>query len=310
MIVTARDVDERVARLALSQYGAFSRAQALRVGATDRVVGRRIAAGAWLTLEPGTYALRAAPASWHRSLMAAVLAAGPPAVVSHRAAAALHGFAGFRRGCPEIVVRRGRVSSTRLARVHSAVELPAADCGSREGIPVTRPARTILDVAAGVHFHRLLEVYDEAVAARLLTHTELSRCLERAGRRGLRGTAAARRLLAERAAGEGIPTGRLEHEMQLLLRRGDVPAPVCQFAAPWRTAGRQRVDFAWPDQRLILEADGRRWHTRDADFIRDRARDREAVTAGWKVLRVTWEDVRDRSTEIVTQVRACLREAA
>ncbi len=307
--MTARDVDERVARLAGRQHGAFTRAQALGEGATDRIVGGRLAAGTWLVLEPGTYALAAAPATWHRALMAATLAAGPRAVLSHRAAAALHVLVGFGQGRAEVTIDGSRDGTTKLARVHCSGVLSASDRGRQQGIPVTRPARTIVDIAGSISFHRLVEVYDEAVTTRLVTHDELRRCLERVARRGLRGTAAVRRLLVERGAGGGVPTGRLEQSVLRMLRAGGVPEPVCQFAAPWRNAVRERVDFAWPAQRLVLEADGRRWHTREADFDRDRARDRQAAVLGWTVLRITWDDVSAHSAEVVSQVAACLRAA-
>jgi len=242
--------------------------------------------------------------------MAAVLASGPGAVVSHRAAAALHGLAGFGRGRPEVTVPSGREGGTNLALIHRSGVLTGADRGHRDGIPVTRPARTIVDIAGDVSFDRLLEIYDGSVTARLVTHDDLARCLERVGRRGLGGTAAMRRLLAERDAGVGVSASRLERRVLRVLRVGGVSEPVCQFAAPWRAARRERVDYAWPAQRLILEADGRRWHTREADFSRDRARDRQAAALGWTVLRVTWDDVCERSGEIVAQVAACLRAAA
>lgn len=308
--MTARDVDERVTRLARGQHGAFSRAQALAEGATDRIIGCRLAAGTWLLLEPGTYALAAAASSWHRALMAATLAAGPRAVVSHRAAAALHGLGGFGRGRPEVTIDSGRDPTTKLARVHRSGALAGPDRGRREGIPVTRPARTIVDIAAVVSFDRLREAYDEAITARLVSHDELRRCLERVGRRGVRGTAAMRRLLDVRGAGDGVPAGQLEQRVLRTLRASGIREPVCQFAAPWRTATKERVDFAWPAQRLILEADGRRWHTREADFGRDRTRDRQAAVLGWTVLRVTWDDLRAQPAEIAAQVAACLRAAA
>jgi hypothetical protein len=127
--MTARDVHERVARLAGRQHGAFTRAQALGEGATDRIVGRRLAAGTWLVLEPGTYAFAAAPATWHRALMAATLAAGPRAVLSHRAAVALHILVGFGQGRAEVTIDGSRDGTTKLARVHCSGVLSASDRG-------------------------------------------------------------------------------------------------------------------------------------------------------------------------------------
>lgn len=116
--------DVRIDRLARLQHGAFSRAQALGVGMTGRMITTRLASGRWLSLDRGVYALASHPYSWERQAMAATLAV-PNAVISGRPAAYLHGIDGFRRGSLELMVLRTQKARTSLARVRRTDHLQA-----------------------------------------------------------------------------------------------------------------------------------------------------------------------------------------
>jgi very-short-patch-repair endonuclease len=117
--------------------------------------------------------------------------------------------------------------------------------------------------------------------------------------------AALRLILEERGPGYVPPASRLERLAFDCLVDGGLAVPVRQHPLPSR-AGPGRVDLAYPDARLIIEADSRRWHTRVADFEVDRRRDNEATALGWQVLRVTWRDLVDRPGWVRSMVRSCL----
>jgi hypothetical protein len=113
-----------------------------------------------------------------------------------------------------------------------------------------------------------------------------------------------RALLMERIGDEMVSASKLERVGMDLFKRGDLPIPVWQYPAPWNED--ERIDFAWPRWLAGVEGDGRRWHTRAADFERDRGRDRLALLSRWSILRFTWHDFTQRSEEVLAQVRALL----
>ncbi|HEX2058699.1 MAG TPA: DUF559 domain-containing protein [Actinomycetota bacterium] len=103
---------------------------------------------------------------------------------------------------------------------------------------------------------------------------------------------------------EGRWTSALERRVESVLAGADLPAFVREYPfAPYR------LDFAWPEQLVAIEADGRRWHSSSDDFVRDRAKHNRLVTAGWRILRVTWMDV-ERPDRLVEAVRTLLRDSA
>ena len=167
--MTARDVDHALADLAARQYGAFSRSQALLLGASPGLVHRRLAAGTWLPAADGVYRLRGRAASWEGSLMTACLATGTGAVVSHQAAAALHCLASFPPGPVVVTVRHGTTRVTHLAKIRQSTDLRAEHATVVAGLPVTTLARTIVDLAGVCGRDRLEHALDDAVVRRDLT---------------------------------------------------------------------------------------------------------------------------------------------
>ncbi|HEX2700274.1 MAG TPA: hypothetical protein VHM89_08755 [Acidimicrobiales bacterium] len=143
--MTARNVDAAIARLASGQHGVFARQQALAVGATGSLIQRRLASATWTAEAPGVYGLVGGVHTWHRRLMVAHLDLGPESVISHRAAAVLHGFAGMRPGAPEITVPRHRGRGGRW-RVHQSA-LPPTAVRRMDHLPVTTIERTLVDLA-------------------------------------------------------------------------------------------------------------------------------------------------------------------
>lgn len=298
--------DEAVAELASRQYGLFSRAQLLALGVTLKVIERRLQSGRWLVVAPGVYSLPGMRQSWRRDLMAACLEAGPGAVVSHEAAAALHRLATFAPGPVVVMLHHGDHQHLSGGTLRQSTDLRPHHCTVVDGVPVTTPARTLVDLAATVRSGRLTTAVEDALSARSCTLAELSACrdeLSRPGKRGLRQLGV---ILTALGPGAVPAATTLERRLKRVLSEGGLPAPVREHQLPWCRDTPGRVDFAYPAQHVIVEADSRRWHTREGDFEVDRRRDREAQLAGWDVYRFTWDDLRSRPDEVVATVRRAL----
>lgn len=299
-------VDEAVAALARRQYGLLARADASALGVTSRTIERRLRSGRWLRVAPGVYSLPGMADSWRRFLMAACLEAGPGAVVSHEAAAALHGLETFPSGPVVVTLAHGDHQHLRTGRLRQSTDLRPHHCTVVDGLAVTTLARTFVDLAAHTHAVRLRTALNAALTAQRCTLDEVRRChdeLRRPGKRGLRKLDV---MLAALGPGPVPAASTLERRLKRVLREGGLPGPVREHELPWNRDRPGRVDFAYPAERIILEADSRRWHTRERDFEIDRQRDREAQLAGWHVYRFTWEDLRTCPEDVVATVRRAL----
>jgi hypothetical protein len=270
------------------QYGVFSLNQIRNTGFSDDMIFRRVQSGGWIRLAPGVYALASAPPKWERQMAAAVLSR-PRALVSGPSAAYLHGFEGFRRGRPEITVPANSNPRSPIATVVRSKWFDELGTSHRAGFKVTSPTETLLALAATLPYDRLEHLLDDGLVAGdfIIDDFEVIRRRIAGGR--VRGTKVLLPLLDERAPVAWEPTGnQLERHLDRLIDHPDVPLVTRQH--PFRLDDRNAiVDRFIAHWRLILEADGRRWHTRRADFERDRARDNAAAAAGLVVLRFTWQ---------------------
>jgi len=304
------DVDGGVAGLASRQFGLFSRAQVLTAGGTASLIDRRLRSTRWSKVAEGVYGLPGWPGSWRRRLMAACLEAGPAAVASHQSAAALHRLPTF----PEspIVVMLAHGDHQRLGRhLRQSTDLRPAHRAVVDGIPVTSIARTLVDLAAcrEVTFPRLAMVVEDAHVNRRCALPALHLLydeLRRPGKRGMRKLGA---VLASRGPGYVPPESVLERRLLKVLREGGLPAPRRQYPLPWRASAEGRVDLAYPDHRVLLEADGRRWHARMDQMEADRRRDNEALNHGWRPYRFMWADITKHPERVAATVRDALASA-
>ena len=217
--------------------------------------------------------------------MAAVLACGDHAALSHHAAAALWGFRARWDGPIDVTVSRGRARPRAGIAVHRSADLPVT---RHFGIPITTPARTLLDLAP------------------LLVQHDLDRAVEEAQVRGLvkpEALTAAPHAALRRAARDDASMTRSEAEARLLalIRVADLPAPLTNV----RIEGFE-VDVAWPEQRLIVEVDGFAFHSTRAAFERDRLRDQALQAAGWRVMRITWRQIAETAEAVVARIAAAL----
>lgn len=274
---TLYDTEAAVAALAASQHGVFSRRQAMEAGFTDTMIRRRLRTGAWVALWAGVYAPASVADSWRRRLMGACLTG---AVASHRAAGALWGLDGCREVVEITLVGTGG-RTMRGVTLHRTRALPTVDRGEREGIPVTRPARTLIDLAAVLHEGDLEAAADSAFRERLVTPRYLVRRVDDLGGHGRDGIAVLRRLAEDRSHGRPADSRR-ENDVVRALRAGGLPPPVRQF--PFDGL---RFDLAYPHARIAIEFDSYRYHYGRRSWRHDRSRHNRATAAGWLVFHLT-----------------------
>lgn len=290
--------------LASAQHGAFTFDQACTAGCPTHVLRRLVATGVVARVAPSTYVVTGSADTWERHLSTAVLRSG--GVAGHRSAAALWHFPGFPPVPIEIVRVRGGTTRDQVGHLRQSVDLPTGDTTTCAGIPVTTVARTLIDLAGIVHVARLARVVDAALARRLVNLEVLRERAEAHGGRGRAGTVAMRAVLAERSEGHVAPESELEAELFELLQRSGLPLPVRQRSVGGTRAPIGRVDFVYLRERLVVEADGRTHHTALSDWESDRRRDLLLVEAGWRVVRVTWRQVKDEPVLVVGAIRVAL----
>lgn len=304
------EIDRKVDQFAARQYGVVSRAQAASVGMTDSMIARRLGTGRWIRLTSGVYAYASAPPRWERQVAAAVLSR-PRAYVAGRSAAYLHGFDGYRPGRPEIMVPSRSNARSPLARVIRESHFDRVAVTRISGFETTSVAETIWTLASKLSKKQLERLVDSQLSARNVRVDAFDPILERItgerrpGKPGLEAALADRRLDAYQP-----PTTELEAHLYPLLDSPGIPPYTRQ--CPFRLAdGIQAVLDAYIALwRMIVEADGRRWHTRQADFERDRRRDNAAATLGLTVIRFTYRMLVDEPAYCLQTLREAGRSRA
>jgi very-short-patch-repair endonuclease len=266
-------LDEVIAALAADQHGVVGRSQLLAAGVGSRAIEHRIAAGRLHLLYRGVYAVGHRVLSQRGRWMAATLAAD--GVLSHRSAGALWDIRQWQ-GRIDITTPRTRAKRPGLL-LHRAVLAPD-EITVRDGIPVTTPARTLLDLAGVLQRHQLQQAINEAEILRLPgPHHLASRYPTKRGTRALRALAPPTHTKRD-----------LEARFHTFLNDRRFPRPQTNTVIEGK-----EVDFAWPDRRLIIELDSWEYHRTRQAFEDDRQRDRHFAARGWRVIRVTWRDLGD-----------------
>jgi len=287
-----------MAALAGAQRGAFARRQVLDHGGDRGVIRRRLASRRWRRAAPGVYVLEGHPATPDQALWIAWLSVGPQAVVSHETAAERQGIGPVVTGRLVLTDRHGSHHRIAGAFVHQLDDVLDHHVRIVDGLPTTTPARTIVDLAAVTSNVRLAHIVEGACNARLVDDLDLGVTLGEIARFGKRGVKNLGRVLDDRAPGTAVAESVLEQLLLDAVVRAGNPMPEAQFPHPGRHPRHGWADFAYPDVKVILEADGRRWHQRIADLKRDRARDNEAARAGWLTLRFLHEDLRNDPADV------------
>ncbi|MGH2992528.1 MAG: DUF559 domain-containing protein [Solirubrobacterales bacterium] len=300
--MSGRPLEREIAALAARQRGVVTRPQLLDIGLTRAAIDNRVKAARLHAVHRGVYLVgHAVPAEGAREL-AAVLACGPGSVISHRSAAALWRVLSVVREDLDVTVP-GRFQGHRPGiRVHRVAALDRGDVRRARGIPVTTPARTLLDLAAAVSPRELERALAEVHARRLAQDKELVALLARFPRR--RGVTALRALI-EADKVPALTRSEAEERLLTLIRRAKLPSPELNVRL-----GAHEVDLLWRDQRLVVEVDGFRYHSSRAAFERDRVRDAELGARGLRVIRVTWRQIVEGPEALVARIATALAPAS
>jgi predicted transcriptional regulator of viral defense system len=294
-------VDERIAALAAGQHGVVTRRQLLDARIASSTIDVRVARGELLQLHRGVYAAGHAHLRTEGHWLAAVLAIGDRAALSHRDAAALHGLRPSSRTRIEVSTTKERKPTAKL-QVHGRRLLDAPDIATVSGIPVTTVARTLVDLAEVLAHQQLTKVCSEAERQRKLDTKAIEEAIGR--RRGRRGpsTAKIRAALADLAThGTTLTRSQLEDQFLSVLAVHDLPRP----ATNAYVAGYE-LDAVWHAQRVAVELDGWDGHKTRRAFQRDRTKGNAVQAAGYALLRFTHADVTRRPRETAAQLAAQL----
>lgn len=267
--------DRRIARVAARQHGVITTAQLAAVGLGRTGVSRRAAAGRLHPVHRGVYAVGHECLSDEGRWLAAVLACGKGAVLSYVSAAALWGMLRPRQGPVEVSVA-GDPGRRRRIGIHlrRCPTLTPEQVTRHRGIPVTTPVRTIVDIR------------------RTLPRRKVRQAVRQAEVLGL-------------PIGEAPEHDRTRSELERLFlqlcSRNTLPQPEVNA-----TVGPLVVDFLWLKQKVIVEADGYRYHRGRAAFEEDRSRDVQLKTMGYEVIRLTYTQIVDRPRSVVRALRVAL----
>jgi very-short-patch-repair endonuclease len=296
-----------VAALAERQHGVVSREQLRGIGMGEGAIDHASASGRLFPLFRGTFGVGHSGVGSHGRMFAATLACGVGTTVSHRSAAFLLGLWESEPGAIHVIAPKqaGR-KIPGVSRHH--VSPPSGDeVVERELILCTSPARTIVDLAGGVGERSLRRMIEQAAVLRLLDVPEIDAILLGPRRRGSR---CLRRILEDwRRYPELRLRSRMEAKLLPLLSQGGLPIPGCNEML---RIGEQsfEIDFLWRRQRLVVETDGGQFHDNPQAQARDLARNRALVGAGFRVLRLRWEELRDRPEVTIAKIERLLRSPA
>jgi predicted transcriptional regulator of viral defense system len=288
-------LDVSIRRLAERQHGVVSLSQLQFLGLSARAVRNRVATGRLTRIHRGVYAVGHGRLTLRGHWMAAVLAYGPNAVLSHHSAAALHGIRPDNRPKTDVTVPGRSARSRPRIDVHASTTLAAADVTTIDGIPCTSVARTLLDLAEVVDRRGVEKAVDQAEVRQIFDLRAVREVLSRAA--GRRGAPVLELVLAE-YDGPTLTEEELEERFFMLCREAGVPRPSVNV---WMTLGdgvAYKADFMWRAARLIVETDGWGSHGTRQAFEHDRRRDRLLILAGWQVVRFTWRDVERGPDEV------------
>jgi hypothetical protein len=292
--------DRALAEWARGQHGILTVGQLRALGLGPRGARHRAATGRLIRLHHGVYAIGrpTVEGRW----MAAVLACGPGAVLSHRSAAALWGI-GDDPATTDVAVP-GRTGRSRPGiAIHRVETLEAADITSRSGISCTALARTLVDLAAVTRRRALERAVDRAEELRVFDLGTLHEALER--HRGRRGTRALAAILTDYSE-PAVTSSEAEERLLALIDSAGIPRPRLNAWIALDGGTGYAPDFLWDAARLIVEVDGRAYHARRRAFSHDRQRDRKLALAGFETRRYAASELRSDPERVIAEIRAFL----
>lgn len=294
-------LETRLERIALDQGGVITRNQARAAGLSDRQIKYRLDTERWSRLTAGGYRTITTPG--RENLVRAATTVLPDCVASHFSAGALHSLRHVDTRHVSVTVHSRTTHTFPEVRVYRSHDLAPDHIVRVDKIRTTSIPRTIVDLAAVAHPRRLRMIIDDAIASQKTTAANIRTVLEQVARRGKPGVTVLRAEL-ELWREPDRRESPLERAGNRLLTKADIEGWDTEFPIPW--SSHERFDVAFPENRLAIEWDSRRWHTQGQALDRDRARDAQALAHAWRTLRFTWTDVHDRPNYVIDTIRAVL----
>ena len=294
----------RLAAVAGRQHGVVSLHQLRSLGLSASGVRDRVAAGRLHRVHRGIYTVGVPLLAPRSRWMAAVLAYGARAALSHRSAGAAWGLRADTRDRADVSLPSESVRSRPGIDAHRSATLSAEDVTPVDNIPCTTVARTLLDLADVLNRRGLERAVEQADVLRIFNRRQVDLVLTRAvGRRG------APRLQAvlDANAEPTLTESELEESFLELCERHGLPRPEVAVWVQTRE-GHIKADFLWRAQRVVVETDGYTFHGHRQAFERDHRRDALLDLAGWKVRRFTWRQIANDADLVVATVRTALAD--
>jgi very-short-patch-repair endonuclease len=273
-------------------------AQAIACGLTPGQIRHRFRTGRWERVGSRSFRVTGAPATWEQQLMLGLLDLGHDAVVSMRAAAALHGFEGFAPTPVEFTIPRRTGGAKTVWQVHTTKRWDRIDRTAAGGFPCTSASRTIVDLAAVATESQLSRAIDSAVRDGSSSPTFLRKRLT-----DLRGSGRAGVRILDELMPDTGGESNLERCFLRLVRTAGLPRPVCQQIVRRDGVTIARVDFRFPGTKVIVEVSGRRGHVSDPERAKDAWRRNELQAAGFVVLEFTNDHIRRTPAAVIATLR-------
>ena len=286
-----------LANIAARQEGTFSLDQASSAGFTRAMIRTQLRDGSWRREHAGVFALTGSPRTWRQRLFAASLAAGEGAVISHLAAARLHGLVSATPG-PELTIPRPRRVRVEGITVHRATELHPVDVVEADGLAVTSPTKTAIDLCRILDLDALVDVFDHLFTTRMsMPHYVRRRAAAYSSTPRL-----LTQLLERYPNDERAPESKEERRLVRLLSTLPGTLPVPQHPLRLLTGEEIRVDVGYPCSRVAVELQSYRFHAGSGAFALDASRATELAAVGWTWVPITPWDVRYRPMWVLDRV--------
>jgi predicted transcriptional regulator of viral defense system len=300
-------IETLIAGWAERQHALITLPQLQSLGLGRSGVSKRASNGRLHRVHRGVYAVGHPHLTQRGHWMAAVLACGPRAVLSHRSAAALHGIRQDNRAKTDVTVPRSSARPRPTIDVHASLTVEAADITTIDGIPCTTVARTLIDLGDVVGRRAVERAVDQAELLRIFDGRAVQEALERAGPR--RGAGVLRAVL-ESYEEPTLTRRGIEERFLALCRKTSLPRPAVNTWIALTDGISYQADFLWRTEKLIAETDGRDVHTTRKAFEHDRLRDQRLTIAGYTVVRFTWRQVEYRPGSVAEALRSLLARLA
>ena len=303
--------------LAADHHGLVTRVQMRRIGVTPRMIDVALAGGLLCRVAPSVYRVGGAPQTERMAIAAAALSTNGTA--SHATAGSLLQLDAPVAAVPidvtvDVVAAHPTVSHIDVETARrSSQPVVLHRYGSRgepslmvDGTRCTDGARTLIDLAGRIRLDQLEDAFERARKLGLVSPESVARRLELLGGRGRKGAAKVREVLGHTCP--GALDSKLEGRVWRLIRRSSLPEPVRQLRVDVARGRWYRIDFAWPELLVAVEAEGFEWHGSRARWKADKVRVAALERCGWRVLVVTWDDVTRRRAETLDRIAMALAE--